>query len=85
MREIIREPEFEQELHALLPDPAEADDFTAGAELLLAVYSDAGLPVTTTGSIWYLPMAPIDGRAVSLYYTFDESNVYLLSIVAHYE
>ena len=32
--------------------------------------------------IWFLPMAPIRGAQVALYYTFDDSTVTLLAIAS---
>jgi hypothetical protein len=82
-REIIREPEFEEQLAAIQPNPEEADDFTLGAEFVLARDAESGLPASQDRSVWYLPMCPVRGRRVSLFYTFDEHAVTFLAIVAH--
>jgi len=80
--EIIRESEFEEQLERLFGDMEEADKFTLGAEFILAREPRDGLPASRDGSIWYLPMNQLRGRAVSLYYTFDERAVTFLFIVA---
>lgn len=81
-REIIREHEFDEQLHTLIADVEQADEFTAGAEVLLATEPESGLPTSRDASIWYLPMAPVRGRRVSLFYSFDESTVVFLAILA---
>ena len=80
--EIIHEHEFEEQLAALIPDAEEADDFTAAAEDLLSRDPRSGFVASLKLGIWILPMFPIRGRQVTLYYTFDERAVTLLSIVA---
>lgn len=82
-REVIHEHEFEEQLARLIPNWEEADDFTAAAEYLLAREPRAGLPVSDDGTIWYLPMAPVGGRSISIFYKFDERAVTLLSIIAY--
>ena len=80
-RNIVREIEFEEQLHALIVDAEEADEFTEAAETVLANDPRAGMPASRDGSIWYLPMQPVRGRRVSLYYNFDESVVVFLAIL----
>ena len=80
-REIIREHEFEAQLRALIPDAEEADKFTLGAEYVLAREPRDGVAVSRDGSIWYLPMSPVRGRRVSLYYSFDQNKVVFLAIL----
>jgi hypothetical protein len=82
-REIIREHEFDEQLHALIPDVEAADEFTAAAEVLLARHPADGTPATANESIWYLPMAPVRGRRVSLFYSFDERAVYFLALLPY--
>ena len=80
--EIIREHEFEEQSRALIIDTEDADEFTAGAEDLLSREPESGVPASRDGSIWFLPMAPVRSRRVSLFYTFDETTVVFLSILA---
>ena len=82
-RIVIREQEFEEQLEALLVNMEEADAFTLGAEIVLALDPLIGTPASSDGSIWHLPMPPVRGLRVSLFYTFDESVVVFLAIVAH--
>lgn len=81
-REVVREHEFEEQLHALIGDAETADEFTAGAEDLLAREPDSGVPASRDNSIWQLAMAPVRGRRVALYYSFDESAVVFLAILS---
>ena len=81
LREIIREYEFEEQLERLIVNMEEADDFTLGAEFVLAHDPLSGMPVNADGSVWMLPMCPVRGRQVTLYYTFDEQTVTFLAIL----
>jgi hypothetical protein len=81
-RSIAREPEFEEQLARLIPNEEEADEFTAAAEYVLAVDPREGLPASRDGLIWSLPMQPVRGRGVSLFYTFDDRVVVFLAILA---
>ena len=80
LRRVIREYRFERELQALIADAADADRFVEGAEFLLVRDPEIGFQLEPGSDIWFLPMAPIHGEQVSLYYTFDEETVWLLSI-----
>jgi hypothetical protein len=80
--EVIHEHEFEEQLAALVPNLEQADEFTAAVEDMLSRLPRSGRPVSRDGSIWECPMFPVRGRQVTLYYTFDERAVTLLSIVA---
>ena len=82
LREIIREHEFEEQLAALISNAEEADKFTLGAEYILAREPRDGVPASPDESVWLLPMSPVRGRQVTLYYTFDETTVVFLSILA---
>ncbi len=52
------------------------------AESILAEEPEAGLPISRDDSIWYLPMQPVGGRRVSLFYAFNDEVVIFLFIVA---
>jgi len=77
-REVIREHHFERDLHALLADWREADAFVQAAEYVLARDPASGLQLV--GDVWFLPMAPISGVEIALYYMFDDATVWLISI-----
>ena len=81
-RSIIHEREFERELRALIADAERADMFIEGAEYVLARDPYAGLQTVPGSPLWAMPMAPIGGRQVTLFYMFDDSNVWLLAIHA---
>lgn len=80
LRRVIREHRFERELRALISNAIVADQFVEAAEFLLARDSEIGFQIIAGSAVWFLPMAPIDDVQVSLYYTFNESTVWLLSI-----
>ena len=80
LRRVIREHRFERELGALIGDVISADEFVEGAEWLLARDPLIGLQIESNSPVWFLSMGPIEGAQISLYYAFDESTVWLLSI-----
>jgi hypothetical protein len=77
LREVVREPLFEQELNQLGFDPVRADEFTEGAEWVLSRYPDAGRKLAR--NVWFLPIGR-PSLGLSLYYTYDEDHVYFLSL-----
>jgi hypothetical protein len=76
---VVREHRFEKELRALIRDAVRADQFVEGAEFVLARDPRQGVEIPGT-SIWLMPMAPIGQDQITLYYAFDETTVWLLSI-----
>ncbi len=80
LRRVIREHRFERELEALIADAIESDQFVEAAEFLLARDPEVGCQIAPDSVVWFLPMAPIRDAQISLYYTFNESTVWLLSI-----
>ncbi len=64
----------------LVSDAVAADQFVEAAEFLLARDPEVGSQFASGSAVWFVPMAPIGDTQVSLYYTFDESTVWLLSI-----
>ncbi len=79
-RQIVREYHFERDLRTLIRDAKEADEFVEAAEFVLARDPEIGLRIAPDSDVWVLPMAPVRGVQISLYYTFDESTVWLISI-----
>ena len=80
IREVVREHRFERELRQLIVEAIPADQFVEAAEFLLARDPLIGRPVGEERLVYFLPMAPVKDQQVSLYYTFDGSTVWLLSI-----
>ena len=80
LRSVIREHHFEKDLAELIGDFAEADAFVEGADWLLAQNPEIGLPTNEGSAVWVLPMAPVDDEQVALFYAFDDSTVWLISI-----
>ncbi len=80
IRQVIREHRFEAELRRLIEEAIPADRFVEAAEFLLARDPLIGSPIDEHRLVYFLPMAPVEDKQVSLYYTFDDSTVWLLSI-----
>ena len=79
-RTVIREDDLEIDLIRLFGSVQDGDLFLEGAEALLSRDPLIGEPAEKNSLIWILPMAPIDDRSVSLYYTFDSQTVILLGL-----
>lgn len=79
-RSIIRDPLFDDSLAALIRDAETADEYTAAAEDLLSREPEIGKPFRD--GLWLLPMSPIRGKTVYLYYTFDADAVIFIAIAA---
>ena len=77
---VIREHLFEDSLVELAGSAERGDEFVAAAEDLLSRLPDAGTRLEN--GVWTLPMSPIQGRDVWLFYTFDETAVTFLVIAA---
>jgi len=82
-RQIVHEHEFDEQLYRLIGDPQDAEEFIAAAEENLAVDPRIGTPASFDDSVWYIPMSPVRGRRVSIFYTFDDEKVNLLWVVSH--
>ena len=81
MRGIVKEARFEEELSEIEPDAKRADEFLEGAEWVLGREPRRGTCVGDDSCIWFLPMHDVsDAPSLIVYYTFNESKVYLLSI-----
>ena len=80
IRQVIRERRFEEELRRLIAETIAADQFVEAAEFLIARDPLIGSQ-TEDPRVWAMPMALVEGAQVVLYYTFDDSTVWLLSII----
>jgi len=79
LREIVKNPRFEQDLAQLEFDAVRADEFTEGAEFVLSRNPEYGTKIAR--DVWFLPMwRPAEGKSVNLYYTFDGDRVYFLAL-----
>jgi hypothetical protein len=76
IREIIKEPRFEQEMAAIEPNVKRADEFLEGAETLLCREPQIGHRLGNS-HVYFIPGWTID---LNIYYTFNEDYVFLLSI-----
>ena len=71
LRRVIREHSFEHELSELIRDAIDADKFVEAAEFLLVRDPEIGFQIELDSPVWFLPMAPVEGVQVSLYYVVD--------------
>jgi hypothetical protein len=79
LREIVKNPLFEQNLAQLEFDAVRADEFTEGAEFVLSRNPEYGTKITK--NVWFLPMwRPSEGKNVNLYYTFNADQVHFLAL-----
>jgi hypothetical protein len=81
MRTIIEEHRFALELAALIPKAKRADEFIDGAKWVLCRDPFRGRRIGNS-HVWFLAMEELpEHLPIVLYYTFDNDNVNLLSIV----
>jgi hypothetical protein len=76
IRTIIRDARFEQEMAVIEKNVRRADEFLEGTETILSREPECGYQLENS-NVWFVAGHTVD---LALYYTFDEDNVYLLSI-----
>lgn len=82
LRDVVQEPEFSAALAALQPNLRRADEFLRGVEFALARDPTCGTQVTTNPDIYMIVMNdPLGSKQHALFYVFNDSTVYLLSIL----
>jgi hypothetical protein len=81
-RSVVWDEDFGEQLARIIPEAIRADEFVAIAEEVLSIDPTLGTPADIATGIWLLPMAPVDNRQVTLYYTFDARAVVFLFISA---
>lgn len=76
IRTIVYDERFVYEMARIEPSVRRADEFIEGTEIILARNPEMGCPLDGS-QVWF-----ICGHTVNaaIYYTFDNDNVYLLSI-----
>jgi hypothetical protein len=79
-RSIVREEGFESSLLYLFSDWRDAEAYLAPAEEVLAM--DATLGTEFEDGVWTLPMAPVRGADIWLFYTFYDTVVVLQEVKA---
>jgi hypothetical protein len=85
LRQIIKEALFEDQLQSLIDGGAKAaDEFISALETALARRPEIGWLHSTNPPVWQVPMVDVERLRLPLtvFYTFDEERVYLLSIRA---
>jgi hypothetical protein len=79
-RKVVWDHLAEETFRELIIDPAEADDFIASAEFILS--HDATMGVHVESALWQFLLAPVHGRTVYLFYTFNASTVTVVGVIA---
>jgi hypothetical protein len=83
MRTIVREQLFEKQLKRIEKDFERADQFIQGVEWVLCKNPEAGYQVRDDSPVWGIAAQPdLTAEPVVVYYTFNDTHVYLLSIRA---
>ena len=82
LRTVREEPLFLEQLAKIEPDVQRADEFLEGVVWLLSREPGYGTQIQTGSSVWAVPavFSPAMNQ-LTVYYTFDNNQVYLLSIV----
>ena len=78
-RTVIRDHRFEQELAALVPNAALADQAICGLEIVLSRTPRRGVPIGPE-PLWATPVYTL-GPDLLVYYEFDDDTVTLLSVI----
>jgi hypothetical protein len=81
MRNAVHQPEFVAKLRLLLPDFERADEFVRGVEWILCRDPHSGTEIGRT-NVWFLPAADIFPQPLSIFYTFSQTEVFLLDVVS---
>jgi hypothetical protein len=76
LRTVIYDERFEYELSLIEPHVRRADEFVEGAAVILSREPEFGCRLEES-QVWFINGHTVDA---ALYYTFDEDNVYFLSI-----
>jgi hypothetical protein len=76
LRTIVKEARFEQELASIEPDVERADDFLEGVETILSRDPQCGHRLGES-HVHFIPGWTVD---LNIYYTFNDDEVFLLSI-----
>jgi hypothetical protein len=63
---LVYEPLFAESLAALIPLAQESDDYVMAAQRVLSRDPEIGKPIARGSPVYFIPMAPIGERAVSL-------------------
>lgn len=76
LRTVVREKRFSDELAEIVPDIQRADEFMEGVETILRREPTYGHRLGNS-QVYFIPGWAVD---LNIYYTFDDDEVFLLSI-----
>lgn len=80
-RTVIRNTRFNEELQAIKSEVKRADEFIRGIEWQLSRKPESGTKVGPEYHVWTFPVLDaLDLPELVVYYTFNDDNVWLLSI-----
>jgi len=81
IRKIVREPRFDAELLQIEADLKRADELLSGVTWILQRDPERyGTRLSQWDDVWFIPAADVFPRSYGIYYTFNDTYVYLLSI-----
>ena len=79
-RTIVEDTHFRRELLAIEPNEEDADNLIEGATFVLSREPTLGRQNSSHSPLWYLTILLPPDREAVLYYTFDATEVLLISI-----
>ena len=80
LRTVVEQPQFRKELRRLKRSQKRADEFTLGLQFVLARNPECGMKIGDT-DVWAIAMNEfVPGDPTVVFYTFNDQNVFLLSI-----
>lgn len=81
LRSVIRNETFAKQLQDIKPGARRADEFMRGIEWILSRHPESGTQVGPNYHVWAFPVLDaLDLPELIVYYTFNDDNVWLLSI-----
>ena len=80
MRKIVCEARFDEELGSLAVGFRRADELIAGVKWVPARNPEFGTRISVRDDIWVVPSIDVFEQPLVIYYTFNDTHVYLLSI-----
>ncbi len=79
-RTVVESKQFRKELRRIQSNPVTADELIDGAKWVAARDPYKGVQLAPRSNVWFLALDPPGGRAVGLYYAFDDNTIHFLSI-----
>ncbi len=78
-RDVVYQPQFDQQLNELVSDIRRVDEFIRGVEWQVCREPHSGQQITA--NVWAIPLnSPPAGENLIIYYTFDTDHIWFLAI-----